>query len=120
MLSRAKCRERLQLLNFEPEYIKVNKAALSEMNRMRKEQVFAWKHPLHEMLGIKLTLLNSLAASRGSRAPRDEHFLNSRFVILRVSIFGFLMFPRKNCGHLGFTVCIAGVGIQIKSQYIKE
>ena len=40
LLSRAKCRDNLQLLNFEPDQIKVNLAALEEMHRMRKEALF--------------------------------------------------------------------------------
>ena len=34
LLSHAKCREKVQLFNFEPDHIKVNKPALEEMNRM--------------------------------------------------------------------------------------
>ena len=58
LLSRAKSRDKFQLLNFKPEYIKVNEAALNEMIRMRKEAVFSWKHPLLEISGYKLALLN--------------------------------------------------------------
>ena len=51
LLSRAKCREKVQLLNFEPDHIKVNKPALEEMNRMRNESTFPWEHPLMKMTG---------------------------------------------------------------------
>ena len=40
LLSGAKCSEKVQLLNFEPDHIKVNKPALEEMNRMRNESIF--------------------------------------------------------------------------------
>ena len=40
LLSRAKSRDRVLLLNFEPEDIKVNESALEEMVRMRDESLF--------------------------------------------------------------------------------
>jgi ATP-dependent DNA helicase PIF1 len=46
LLSRAKSRDKVLLLNFEPEHIKVNRPALEEMERMREESLFLWKHPL--------------------------------------------------------------------------
>ena len=49
LLSRAKCRDKVQLLNFEPDHIKVNKPALEEMNRMRNDSIFPWEHPLMKM-----------------------------------------------------------------------
>ena len=46
LLSSAKSRDQVLLLNFEPENIKVNESALEEMIRMRKESLFSWQHPL--------------------------------------------------------------------------
>ena len=58
LLSRAKSRYKVQLLNFEPDHIKVNVPALEEMDRMRKESVFSWQHPLMEKSGSKMCLFN--------------------------------------------------------------
>ena len=41
LLSRAKSRDRVLLLNFEPEDIKVNESALEEMVRLRKSHYFS-------------------------------------------------------------------------------
>jgi hypothetical protein len=46
LLSGAKCSQKVQLLNFEPYHIKVNKPALEEMNCMRNESIFPWEHLL--------------------------------------------------------------------------
>ena len=45
LLSRAKSRDKVLLLNFEPENIEVNESALEEMVRMRSESLFTWQHP---------------------------------------------------------------------------
>ena len=49
LLSRAKSRNEVLLLNFEPEEIKVNESALDELVRMRNESLFSWQHPLIEL-----------------------------------------------------------------------
>ena len=46
------------LLSREPEQIKVNLSALEEMNRMRTEALFDWKHPLRDMNETKLCPFN--------------------------------------------------------------
>ena len=38
----AKSRDKVLLLNFDPEKIKVNESALEEMVRMTQESVFSW------------------------------------------------------------------------------
>ena len=58
LLSHAKTRDKVQLLNFEPDNIKVNEPALEEMHRMRRESIFSWQHPLIEMTGTKMCLFN--------------------------------------------------------------
>ena len=73
MLSRGKSRNKIKLLNFEPEYIKVNEAALHEMERMREESVFSWKHPLMEMSGTKMCLFNIRSWN-----AHIEHFLTDK------------------------------------------
>ena len=42
LLSHTKSRDKVLLLNFDPEHIKVNESALKEMVRMRQKSVFSW------------------------------------------------------------------------------
>ena len=58
LLSRAKSRDKVKLLNFKPDHIKVNEAALEEINRMRLESKFSWQHPLIQMSDSKMCLFN--------------------------------------------------------------
>ena len=58
LLSRAKRRDQVKLLNFKPEYIKVNKSALEEMERMRKDDLFIWVHPADRTSNSKICLHN--------------------------------------------------------------
>ena len=73
LLSRAKSRDKLKLLNFEPDQIKVNQPALHEMDRMRKESVFSWQNPLMEMSGNKMCLFNIRSWN-----AHIEHFLTDK------------------------------------------
>ena len=52
----AKSRDKVLLLNFEPEDIKVNKSALDEMVRMRNESLFSRQHPSIEVNGISVSI----------------------------------------------------------------
>ena len=56
--SRTKSHDKVLLLNFEPEDIKVNESALDEMFRMRNESLFSWQHPLIELNYISMGLFN--------------------------------------------------------------
>ena len=49
LLFRAKSCDKVLLLNFESENIKDNELALGEMDRMRKESIISWEHPLMEI-----------------------------------------------------------------------
>ena len=73
LLSRAKSRDKVLLLNFEPEHIKVNRPALEEMERMREESLFLWKHPLIEFNGNSICLFNIR-----SWDAHLEHFLSEK------------------------------------------
>ena len=42
LLSHTKSHDKVLLLNFDPEHIKVNESALKEMVRMRQKSVFSW------------------------------------------------------------------------------
>ena len=58
LLSSAKNRVKILLLNFEAEDVKVNKLALDEMVRMRNELLFSWKYPSRKLNGISMYLFN--------------------------------------------------------------
>ena len=49
MLSRAKSSDGVRIVNFNPDFIKVNKAALTEMTRMKAERFLQWKTPVEEL-----------------------------------------------------------------------
>ena len=51
LISHVESCDKVLLLNFDPEKIKVNKSALEEMVRMRQESVFSWQHPLKSFNG---------------------------------------------------------------------
>ena len=57
-LSRVKSRDKVLLLNFEPEDIKVNESALEEMVCMGNEPLFSLQHPLIELNGTIMCLFN--------------------------------------------------------------
>ena len=82
LLSRAKSRDKLQLLKFEPGHIKVNVPALEEMDRMREESVFSWQHPLMEMNGSKMCLFNIVSWN-----AHIEHFLTDKVYSKCCSLF---------------------------------
>ena len=58
LLYRVKSRDKVLLLNFDPEQIKVNESASEEMIRMRQESVFSWQQPLKSFNGTNICLLN--------------------------------------------------------------
>ena len=84
LLSRAKSRDKVLLLNFESENIKVNEPALEEMDRMRKESIFSWEHPLMEMNGSKMCLFNIRSWN-----AHIEHFLSDNIYTSYCSVFCF-------------------------------
>ena len=55
LLSRAKSRDKVKLLNFTPDMMKVNQAVIIEM---RRHCVFSWNHPLVNMSGNSIILFN--------------------------------------------------------------
>ena len=84
LLSRAKSRDKVLLLNFEPENIKVNESALDEMVRMRNESLFSWQHPLIELNGISMCLFNIRSWN-----VHLEHFLSDKIYSTYSSLFCF-------------------------------
>ena len=84
LLSRAKSRDKVLLLNFEPENIKVNESALDEMVRMRNESLFSWQHPIIELNGISMCLFNIRSWNF-----HLEHFLSDKIYSTYSSLFCF-------------------------------
>ena len=84
LLSRSKSRDKVFLLNFEPEGIKVNESALYEMFRMRNESLFSWQHPLIELNGISMCLFNTRPWN-----VHLEHFLSDKIYSTYSSLFCF-------------------------------
>ena len=58
LLSRATSRGKIKLVNFEPKHLKSNHEAKKEIERMSKESGLVWKHPLTEISGYVIYLLN--------------------------------------------------------------
>ena len=58
LLSCAKSRDKVLLLNFEPADIKVNESALEEMVKMRKESLFSQQQALIELNSISMSLFS--------------------------------------------------------------
>ena len=85
LLSRAKSRDKLQLLNFDAErHIKTNKSAVVEMTRMRKECMLSWNHPLIEIRGNKICLFNIRSWNL-----HIQHFLSDKVYPTHSCIFCF-------------------------------
>ena len=93
LLSRAKSRDKLQLLNFEERHIRVNKHAVREMRRMRNECVLSWNHPLTQLSGGKICLFNIVSWNL-----HIEHFLTDEVYSTYSSVFCFTE-TRVNSGH---------------------
>ena len=93
LLSRAKCRNHLKLLNFiGRSQIKVNKAALDEMRRMRTETVLSFEHPIKKMNGSAICLFN--IRSWNLHLP---HFLSDLFLVSQSSVLLFTETKTGNC-----------------------
>ena len=84
LFSRAKSRDKVLLLNFEPEDVTVNEFALKEMVQMRSESLFSWQHLLIELNGISMCLFNIRSWN-----SHLEHFLNEKIYSTYSSLFCF-------------------------------
>ena len=67
LLSRAKSRQAIKLVDFNPNDIKVNKTALQEMERMTTESPFTWQYTL------RLKYPNSSALGHVNIRPLNLH-----------------------------------------------
>ena len=84
LLSRARSRDKLKILNFKESHIKVSQAVVQEMERMRRDCLFSWNHPLIEMKGTKICLFNIV--SWNLHIP---HFLSDKYFVNYSSVFCF-------------------------------
>ena len=84
LLSCAKSRDKVLLLNFEPEDIKVNESVLEEMVQVGNESLFSWQHPLIEVNDISMCLFNIRSSNCNL-----EHFLNDKIFSTYSSYFCF-------------------------------
>ena len=84
LLSHPKSRDKVLLLNFEHEDIKLNESALDEMVRMRNESLFSWQHPIIELNGISMCLFNIRSWN-----VHLEHFLSDKIYLTYSSLFCF-------------------------------
>ena len=84
LLSRARSRDTVRILNFNKDNIIVSEIVKAEMKRMRRDCVFSWKHPLLEIEGTKICLLNIV--SWNLHIP---HFLSDKYYINHSNVFCF-------------------------------
>ena len=79
----ARSHDKVLLLNFELEYIKVNKPVLDEMVQVRKNSLFSWQCPL-----IELNDVNMYQFERSCNGHL-EHFLSGKSYSTYSSLFCF-------------------------------
>ena len=58
LLSRARSRDSVRILNFDEANIVVSELVKAEMERLRRDSVFTWKHPITQNKRRKICLLN--------------------------------------------------------------
>ena len=84
MLSRGKERKNIKLKNFDESCIKVNKSAVIEMERLRRESVLDCPHPLKKMTSPSISYVNIVKWSK-----HIEHFLSDKAHAEYSSLFCF-------------------------------
>ena len=85
MLSRGKQRTNIKLRNFDQSAIHVNKNALIEMQRMRKDSVLECVHPLMKLGDGSRMCLSNIVSWR----KHIQHFLSDKTLSLHSSVFCF-------------------------------
>ena len=94
LLSRARRRGLIQILNFHEDKIKHNKDALKEMERMRRDSPFVYEHPLQKLHGNKICLNNI----RDWQAD-ISHFLSDKYYTKYSSVLCFTE-TKVNCSRI--------------------
>ena len=84
LLSRARRRDFIEILNFNEDKIKHNKEALKEMEHMRRDYPFVYEHPL-EKLHVSKICLNNI---RDWQA-HFSHFLSGKYYAKYCSVLCF-------------------------------
>ena len=84
LLSRAISRDGIKLTNFKPEMIKVNQAALEEMQRLREKAPLQCTHPLDFCSDFKFALLNIRSWNY-----HLKHFLSDPVLLAKCCMFVF-------------------------------
>ena len=96
LLSRAKCRSHLKLLNFKGRsQIKINKAALDEVKRMRKDSILSCEHPIKKLKRKSICLFNIRSWNL-----HLEHFLSDKFLISNSCVLLFTETKTGNCSSV--------------------
>ena len=80
----AKSHDKVLLLNFQPDDIKVNESALEEVVQMRNESLFSWQKSLIELNGISMYLFKLRSWN-----SHLEHFLSDKIYSTYFSLFCF-------------------------------
>ena len=68
LLSRAKSSELARIFNFDEANIVVSELVKADIERLRRDFVFSWKHPITQNESIKVCLLNIV-----SWIPHNQH-----------------------------------------------
>ena len=76
LLSRARSRESVRIFNFDESNIVVSELVKAEMERLRRDFVFSWKHPITQNESIKVCLLNIVSWNL-----HIQHILSDKFYI---------------------------------------
>ena len=94
MVGRGKSRKKIKLLNFKESCIVVNKEALNEMERMRRECVLSCAHPLQKLGKPSIILYNIVSWNK-----HIKHFLSDESFALHSNVF---CFTETNVSSTGF------------------
>ena len=66
MLSRGKTSKQVKIINFNPSFIKVNKGAMDEMNRMKLHASLKWCNPIKTLKEMNVVILAIYRCPRGN------------------------------------------------------
>ena len=92
-LSHAKSCDKVLLLHFEPEDIKVNKSALDEMVRMRNESLFSRQHPSIEVNGISVSIYYKVVECSFRKFSQWQDILN----VFQLTVFHRNQYKLQSC-----------------------
>ena len=76
LLSRARSRNTVRILNFDETNIVVSDLVKAEMERLRRDCVFSWRHPILQNERIKICLLNIVSWNL-----HIQHILSDKYIM---------------------------------------